>query len=58
MEARIAAIAAHDAARTENGKAEDKLSDDLNAARRALIHGRFIIDRATNTIWVRPATHR
>lgn len=58
LEARIAAIAAHDAARAQIGKAGDKLSDELNAARRSLIHGRFVVDRTTNTIWVRPVTHR
>jgi hypothetical protein len=58
LEARIAAIAAHDSARAQIGKAEDKLSVDLNAVRRALIPGRFVVDRTTNTIWVRPVTRR
>lgn len=58
LEARVAAIAAHDAARAEVGKAEDKLSENLNAARRAIIDGRFVIDRATNTIWVREMNYR
>jgi hypothetical protein len=58
LEARVAAIAAHDAARAEIDKAEDKLSSGLNAARRALIHGRFVIDRTTSTLWARPLAHR
>jgi hypothetical protein len=58
LEARIAAIAAHDSARAQIGKAEDKLSVDLNAVRMALIPGRFVVDRTTNTIWVRPVTRR
>lgn len=58
LEARVAAIAAHDAARVEIEKAEDKLSSGLNAARRALIPGRFVVDRTTSTLWVRPLDRR
>ena len=58
QEQRVATIAAHDRARAVIDATADKYSPELAPHRKALIPGKFIIDKRFSLISVRPVAHR